>query len=333
MKMHDLVAAFPQQLLRALEITRKAAISPPSREIRHILITGLGGSGIGGTIVGEWFRDALAVPVIMSKEYHIPAFVDGHTLVIACSYSGNTEETISSLNLAIKAGAQISCITSGGKVAEIANNHGFDIVNIDGGRPPRSCIGYALVALMKVLQGKGLITNAYEKEIEISAEMIEKEQEELMSAARTTAELLEGKIPVIYADAAMEGIAVRFRQQIDENAKMLSWHHVIPEMNHNELVGWRGEYPRIAVVFLRNDNDDPRNQLRMEFVSRVVKPYAGQVLELWSHGESSIQRGLYLIHLTDWVSCYLSDLNGKDAIEIDVINRLKDTLAAHSLKN
>ena len=325
--MHDLVAAFPAQIHRALEIGRAAKIAP-GRDIRQVLITGLGGSGIGGTIISEWLRDKLAVPVIVSKDYTLPAFVDTHTLVIACSYSGNTEETLSALQQALSSGADIVCISSGGQVAELAREKNLGLVLIDGGNPPRSTIGYSLVQLLFVLQYKGLIDNLFERQLEDAAALLQREQAEMMDAARTTAELLHDKIPVIYCEGSMEGVAIRFRQQVQENAKMLCWHHVIPEMNHNELVGWRRPYPGVAVVFLRNETDFNRNRHRMEFVADVVREYAGEVLELWSKGNSVIERSLYLVHLTDWVSCYLSDLNGADSIEVKVIDRLKAALSA-----
>jgi glucose/mannose-6-phosphate isomerase len=330
--MHDLVAHFSAQLHRAMDIARAAVIAPPAVEIRHVLITGLGGSGIGGTIVSEWMRDRLKVPVTVSKDYTIPAFVNKHTLMIACSYSGNTEETLSSLGMGHSAGAQIVCITSGGKVAEIAKAKGLDLVLIDGGKPPRSTIGYALVQLLFVLYYKGLTDNFFEQELVAAATLLEKEQEEMIAAAKTTAELLQDKITVIYCESKMEGIAVRFRQQIEENAKMLAWHHVVPELNHNELVGWRSAHPELAVVFLRNETDYSRNQRRMEFVSEVVSEHAGEVLELWSKGESVIERSLYLIHLTDWVTCFMSDHSGFDSMEVKVIDRLKESLSAVPLE-
>jgi glucose/mannose-6-phosphate isomerase len=198
---------------------------------------------------------------------------------------------------------------------------------IDGGKPPRSTIGYALVQLLFVLYYKGLTDKFFEQELIAAAELLEKEQEEMISAAKTTAELLQDKITVIYCEGAMEGVAVRFRQQIEENAKMLAWHHVVPELNHNELVGWRNAHPGLAVVFLRNETDFDRNRRRLEFTSEVVSKYAGEVLELWSKGESIIQRSLYLIHLTDWVSCFMSDHSGFDSIEVKVIDRLKESLS------
>ena len=122
---------------------------------------------------------------------------------------------------------------------------------------------------------------------------------------------------------------MRFRQQINENSKMLCWHHVVPEMNHNELVGWREKNEKIAVVFLRNNKDFERNQERMEFTKEVVSEYASDVVEIYSKGDYDLVRSMYLIHITDWVSFYLAELKGVDAVEVNVITKLKDKLAEH----
>ena len=124
-----------------------------------------------------------------------------------------------------------------------------------------------------------------------------------------------------------EGVAVRFRQQINENSKMLCWHHVIPEMNHNELLGWRTNVDNLAVVYFRNKLDYDRNQIRIDINKKVISKFTDNITEIWSKGSSVIENTLYHIHLGDWVSWYLSEMNNVDAIEIDVINYLKGELA------
>ena len=132
---------------------------------------------------------------------------------------------------------------------------------------------------------------------------------------------------MIYTANGFEGVGIRFRQQINENSKMLCWHHVIPEMNHNELLGWRVNTDKLGVVFLRNKCDYNRNQIRMEINKEVLAKQTDNIYEVWSNGESKIENSLYHIHLGDWVSWYLSEMNNVDAVEIDVINFLKGSLA------
>jgi glucose/mannose-6-phosphate isomerase len=122
-------------------------------------------------------------------------------------------------------------------------------------------------------------------------------------------------------------VAIRLRQQINENSKMLCWHHVVPEMNHNELLGWRTNTENLSVLYLRNENDYYRNDARISINQSIVKKYTNNVLEVWSKGDSIIERSIYLINVGDWISWYLSVLNNVDAIEIDVITFLKEKLS------
>ena len=327
MKMDELISGFTQQLKRAIEIGENAKIGKNKFPIRNILISGLGGSGIGGTIITNVLRDDISVPIIVNKEYQIPAFVSENTLVIISSYSGNTEETLSALMQAFKKNAQIVCITSGGLVQEYAETNDIDFINIDGGSPPRAAFGQSFVQLLYILHYLNILENGFKQYLQDAITLLDKEEEEIKKEAMDVAKRLNQKIPVIYSAAKFEGVSIRFRQQINENAKMLCWHHVVPEMNHNELVGWRERNENMAVVFIRNNKDFERNQERIEFTKEVVAQYASDVLEIYSKGEYDLVRSLYLIHLTDWVSYYLAELKGVDAVEVDVIGKLKNKLA------
>lgn len=327
MKMHDLVASFPVQIKDAIKVGLKAEIKKSIAPINNILITGLGGSGIGGTIVSQLLENQLDVPVILNKDYSLPNFVSENTLVIVSSYSGNTEETYNVLKDAFLKDAKIICITSGGKVLHFAQNNGIDYIEVEGGYPPRSRLGSSIVQQLFAFYHMGFIEEDFIEQLEVAAEYLIDNQSIIREQAKDIANQLHETLPIIYCDAAIEGVAIRFRQQINENAKMLCWHHVIPEMNHNELVGWTKANEQLSVVFLVNEDDFERNKLRMEFTEKVVRKYCDKVVHIFSKGNSKIERALHLIHLTDWVSCYLSDLNGSDAVEIDVINKLKGTLA------
>jgi glucose/mannose-6-phosphate isomerase len=324
--MKELVANFSKQLQEALNIAQQSKISLP-KKIDTILITGLGGSGIGGTVVAELAIKTSTVPVIISKDYFIPAFINENTLVIVCSYSGNTEETISAMQLAMQKKAQFVCITSGGKIKEIAEQNYFDLIVIPGGFPPRSCIGYSLIQLLHVFETKQIANLHYKKEVEAAIKLLDRKEEENKQKAKVFAEKLHNKIPVIYSLGNTEGLAVRFRQQINENSKMLCWHHVIPEMNHNELVGWAGGNKNLAVCVLRTSFDYERNVKRLEINKEVFSKYTDTVFEIFAEGDSLLVQSLYLIHLTDWVSCYLADLKNIDPTEVKVIDFLKGALA------
>lgn len=325
--MKELIAAFPGQLEEALRIGQNYSFKSPSETPANVLLTGLGGSGIGGSIIQNYVADKLKVPFTVNKDYFIPAFVNSGTLVIVCSYSGNTEETLQAMKQAIKAKATVVCITSGGEIEALAAKKGYDCIVVPGGMPPRTCVGYSIVGILFVLRHFGLLKTKFIPEIQASIDLLNAETKALARKAQTIAKKLDGKFPIIYASQPFEGLAVRVRQQINENSKMLASHGVIPEMNHNELVGWRDKDDRYAVVLLRNEDDYERVQTRMEINKKIIKKYTPNIIELYSKGNSYFEKLFYFIHLTDWVSLYLSELHGVDATEVQVIDYLKSSLA------
>jgi glucose/mannose-6-phosphate isomerase len=327
-EMTKLVQNFPNQLKEALEIGEKfQIIDKPGFNPRNVLITGLGGSGIGGTIASEIVGAECPVPITVNKDYFLPAFVNQDTLVIVCSYSGNTEETLYAMEEAIKRKAVIVCITSGGKVAEIAKQNNYDVILIPSGMPPRACLGYSLTQLFFVLKKFNLLKFDFKSQVNAAIDIIKKEETSIRKEAMAVADFLFKKMPVIYAVDGYNGVATRIRQQLNENSKTLCWHHVIPEMNHNELVGWAGGSDNIAVLILRNKSDFSRSQARIEINKKVFQKHTPHVYELWSKGNSQLEQSIYLIHVTDWMSCYLAEKNSVDASEINVINDLKGALA------
>ncbi len=325
--MKELIQQFPQQLEEALQITQSYKFKNPVLPLTNVLLTGLGGSGIGGSIVQNYVADKLKVPFVVNKDYALPKFAGAETLVIVCSYSGNTEETVESMKQAIKAKAQVTCITSGGEVATLAEKHGLDCILIPSGMPPRACIGYSIVQILNTLRRFKLLKNKTDQDIQASVALLKGSTKDIQKKAKAIAQKLDGRLPVIYAAANYEGLAVRVRQQFNENGKILCWHNAIPEMNHNELVGWRQKDDNKVVLLLRNEDDYSRTQTRMEINKMVIKKYTLNIIEVFSKGTSYWEHIFYFIHMTDWVSVFLADLNGNDATEVQVINELKGALA------
>lgn len=325
--MKTLVEQFPSQLTRAIEIGRSAKLSVQKNPVKNVLITGLGGSGIGGTIISELAFPECRVPVTVSKGYFVPAFVDASTLVIVSSYSGNTEETLACMQQAHEKGAMICCITSGGTVEEFSRLNGQDCILIPGGMPPRACLGYSLTQLVFVLAHHGLISKDHIGHLEKAKALIAEKQSEIIALARSIADFLLGKIPVIYSTTLFEGVAVRFRQQLNENSKVLCWHHVIPEMNHNELVGWAGGTEEYAVIVFRDPSEFERNSYRIQLNKEIITRYTPHYMEVPAEGASYLEKAIYLIHIGDWVSVELASLRGVDPVEVNVINFLKGELS------
>lgn len=324
--MKALVESFPEQLIKAKEIADKAIISNTTN-IQNVIVTGLGGSGIGGTILNELVSDACPVPVIINKDYFLPSFANEQTLLIVSSYSGNTEETVQVMMDAIAKNVQIVCVTSGGKVLELAKQHQFEFIEIPGGKPPRSCIGYSLVQLIKIFIAKGFASTTLMNQLDQSIELLKSEKSAIKTEAQGIAHKLLHQITVIYSLGSCEGVSVRFRQQINENSKALCWHHVFPEMNHNELVGWTTENKHLTVVTFHTSFDYKRTVKRYEVCKPIFEKYAREVIDVTAKGESKLEQFLYLINIGDWISCYIADLKAIDPVEVNVIDHLKKELS------
>jgi len=327
MKMNDYINDFSNHLREAIEIANNTTLTPYTKEIRNVLICGLGGSGIGGTIVSDIVSSKVNIPIAATKDYSIPNFVNEHTLVIANSYSGNTEETLYALEKCQARGAEIAVITSGGKLKTIAEENKYNKIIIPGNQPPRAMFGYAFTELFFMLNHYGIIDDSFKADFDKAICLIDTEKADIQKQAMDLAKKMYKQTPVIYVAKGFEGVAVRFRQQLNENSKMLGWHNVVPEMNHNELLGWRTNVDGLAVVYFRNKCDYDRNQIRMDINKKVISKFTSNITEIWSKGDSLIENSLYHISLGDWVSWYLSEMNNVDAIEIDVIEFLKGELA------
>lgn len=326
--MDKMIARFPAQLEEALNIAQNITLNKHNAPFRSVFISGLGGSGIGGGFVQDFVRGVCKLPVVVSKGYQAPNWINKHTLAICSSYSGNTEETISTFEQLLGTGAKIVVIASGGKLIDLAKKHGLDYVQVPGGwSSPRACMGYSIVAQLGILRAAKLIPGKLFNNIAAAQKLLSRDQAAIQKHARKIAGFLQGKTPVLYVTDHMEAVAVRWRQQINENAKMLCWHHVVPEMNHNELVGWRDQRPDVAVIWLRNRDDFQRTSVRIDINKEIVQHYTQTSIELWSKGKSLIEKAFYFVHLGDWVSVYLAELRQVDPIEIKVIDFLKGELA------
>ena len=325
--MQELIERFPDQLEEAIELGSGVTLKPCSDDIHHVVVTGLGGSGIGGKLVADLLHKRLNVPLWINNDYDLPAFVDEHTLVIANSYSGNTEETLSAAEEAMKRRAQIVCITSGGRLAEQAEINSLPIYKIPAGNPPRAMLAYSSTMIFYTLQQFGLIDDFFRAELSAAAALIRSSREEIKARAIELAEDLQGTIPVIYSPSQQEAVAIRWRQQLNENSKVLCWHHVVPEMNHNELVGWSGGSNRFSVIALITEPMHPRVKLRMEFSLREMRELTDNIFRLEARGESPLQQAYFLIHLGDWVSEYLAQVKEVDSMDIAIIDKLKSELA------
>ena len=335
-QMRALLDHFPAQVEEAAGIASRIDLHIDSK-ISNIVISGLGGSAIGGDIVRSAVGQVLSIPLVVNRDYRLPRFVDDSTLVFACSYSGDTEETLSAYEQAKQAGAAVVCITSGGQLAVRASAGGNPVIKIPGGLPPRAAVGYSAVVLLGSLRALRLVPGIEETLREVTrlvASLVSRYTATIPEAsnrAKTLARSLQGKIVAVYAaSGTLEAAAVRWRGQMEENAKNLAWHHLLPEMNHNELVGWKCPHDvirNVGVVFLRDREDHPQVQRRFDFTREFVESRAGAVQEVWSEGNSPLARIFSVISLGDYVSLYLAYLNAENPTPVEAIESLKKNLA------
>jgi glucose/mannose-6-phosphate isomerase len=334
--MRSLVEKFPEQMEYAVRATRNLQLSVPDG-IRSLVVTGLGGSAIGGDLVRSIAGRDLKYPFIVNRDYDLPGFVDDSCLVFACSYSGNTEETLSAYRQASRANASIICITSGGRLEALAKQDSRRILSLPGGLPPRAALAYSMFTLLGAMESLSFIpdqSTAVQETLNLLKQLATKyglASPESANPAKRLARSLSGKVVAVYGSSAiLDAAAYRWRSQIAENSKNLAFHHVLPEMNHNELVGWllpENVLKNIAVVLLRDKSDHPQVQRRFDLTREIIDGKSGSLHEIWSEGESLLARILSVVFLGDFVSLYLSYLNEIDPTPVQVIDYLKGKLS------
>lgn len=329
--MYKLIEAFPKHLKEAVEIATNQIVDNDNHHYQNIVISGMGGSGIGGKIARQLASLECKVPLYLSNGYEIPAFVNEKTLFIASSYSGGTEETVTCTKKAIDKKANVVAITTGGELAELAIKHQFAHIKIPGGNPPRASLGYSITQLLGILEKKHLVESKYLEGISKIADVLVQDLDFIQEKAKTIAKTILNKNVIIYAPDIYEPIAVRFRQQLNENAKVLCWHHVLPEMNHNEIVGWETGIKDAAVLYFKDTTYNNRINDRWSITKNIIEDSIQSdsfISEIKVEGNSMADRFFYMIHLLDWVSFYLGELRNVDLMEIKNIDRLKAELEA-----
>lgn len=327
MDMKQLILQFPKQLQDAVKIAQQAALHEHDQDIHHVVIAGLGGSGIGGTIIQDYAKTRSTLPITVTKDYDLPLFVNEHTLIIACSYSGTTEETLVVTKQAAQKGAKIVCISSGGTLGERATQHARDWIQIPGSMPPRACIGYSLVQQIAICNFFGVFHNDRVNEIQEAIQLLWQTSQDCQTQTTELADKIFDKHIIIYATSDKEWLITRIRQQCNENSKALCHHHVVPEMNHNELVGRWGGSDKYAVLRIHTKSDHERSSYRIQLNQEVIKKYTPYQYDIIAQGTNYRSELFYVIHLTDLLSIAIAEKKWVDPIDIKVINQLKSALA------
>ena len=332
--MYRLIKNFPQQASEAVKIAKSSGIKLSLAKIRNVVITGLGGSAIGGDILRSYSADQIGVPILVNRSYTLPQFVGKNSLVVVSSYSGGTEETISAYAQARKKGAQILVISSGGKIGEIAANLHHNWIKIPGGQPPRAALGYSFLAMLTAFKMVGLLKSR-PAELKETLSLLRQLSDEysdykINPLPMQIAEQLLTKLPIVYSSAErFDAVNFRWRSQLSENAKTVAYGNLFPEMNHNEIVGYSNASDptsKFCVIYLRDRGDYPRIAARFSFVKEIIGPYCSNQIEIHSRGKSLLARMFSLIYLGDWTSYYLAIKKNVDPTPINNIDILKKRL-------
>lgn len=296
-----------------------------------IVTIGMGGSAFGAEVVRSWAENYLRIPWAIVRDYSLPAWVEKGALVLAASYSGNTEETLEATKQALKRGATVVGLASGGMLREWGERGMLTaFIALPEGRPPRAAVPFSITTQFRLLEGTGLIPSTWRDEGQALLKLLLSAAHPDMGRLKALATQWKDRFIAIYAPTGYEAIALRARQQIQENGKHLAWHHIIPEMNHNEIVGW--EYPtslREGVGFwiLSGSHIHPRNSLRIGFIEKLLEERGFSYLHWKAPNAPYLAELMWLFHSVDIFSVYLAEAHNVDPVPVRIIDRLKEYLA------
>ena len=332
--MLDRIKELSQQVRDAWAISQRASIPPAYADVRSIVVAGMGGSAIGGDLAAALVAGELRIPMSVHRDYGLPAYVGRDSLVITSSYSGNTEETLSSFEEARKRGAKVIAITTGGRLAELATAAGFPLITFSYPARPRATLGYSLTLVLGVLARMGLVRDMV-GDVEAALADVVKLQERVHEGARSNdakrlAIALAGKVVFVYGAGVMGVMARRVKGQWNENAKNWAAFDVLPELDHNAVVGFP-EPPiarqAVAVLILRSSQDLGRHRVRWEVTKELLDQAGVEHHTVEFPGSSALSEVLQTTYFTDHVSFYVALLNGADPSPNRSIDFLKDRLA------
>lgn len=329
--MIDLTEGFPAQCREAFSIAKAFDFPDNLRHCKSICVAGLGGSAAGGDFLRALMDESGSTNVVVWRDYGLPSWVDNETLVIACSYSGNTEETLSAVKTAKERGSKLLAITSGGELESL----GFPTCKIPGGQPPRTALGYLFVPLAIAAEALGYLP---EQDFDSAFGLLDQckelwgmESHFEENEAKRIAERLVGCVPLVYGSGTWGGlVANRWKGQLCENAKVLAFANCFPELNHNEIMGWEGSEKQNvlqwSVLVLESGDESQKMRKRIDVSCEILQSKA-ELRKVRPLGSSLLERMLSLIYLGDFVSIYLAALNDVDPETIDSINKLKAELS------
>jgi glucose/mannose-6-phosphate isomerase len=331
-----LVRGLGDQIAEGWRRGREAlAVAPALDAPDGVVVCGMGGSAIGADVVRACLPH-LTVPFEVVRGYALPGWASAATLVIVVSYSGNTEEALSCLAAAQERGCRPLCVASGGALEAAAAAGGLTCVKVPPGLQPRTAVGYLAMPVAAALGAAGL-TREFSAQVEEAAALLRSMAAELdpavpvaANAAKALAAGLHGRLTVVYGAGLTAVAARRWKGQINENAKALAFFAELPELDHNEIMGWTSEpgmAAQAAVVLLIDPAGDERLLRRAEFTAEYLRERVATVEVVSAGGGSALARVMSAIYFGDWVSFYLALLYGVDPTPVRAIEEFKRRLA------
>jgi glucose/mannose-6-phosphate isomerase len=314
---------------------RAASGLPDLADIRAVVVCGMGGSAVAGDVLRSVFRGRLGVPVEVNRSAELPEHAGVHTLVLVCSYSGNTSETLTAFRAAAKRGCRVLAVTSGGILADEAAGHGAPVITVPGNFQPRAALGWLACSSLGALEAAGLLPQLADDVAEAADRIDERAAacgpdvaaEE--NAAKRLAADVGDRVPVMWGAEGIGAVAAaRWKTQMNENGKVPAWWSSMSELDHNEVVGWTPPYgSAYAVVALRHDGEDAETARRFPLSLAIAEEASASTHEVRTDARSTLARLLDLIAVGDHVSAYVAIRRGVDPTPVDVITRLKAALA------
>jgi len=313
-----------------VKVSKKITIK--YKKPQNIIITGMGGSAIGGEILQDWLQDKLPIPIQICRDYTLPAYANRNTLVFAISYSGETEEALRAFIDAIRRKCMTITISSGGHLLSFSKKLQIPHVTIPNGRPPRAAIPYIFFPLPILLEKMDILSNT-EKHIQETIRVLKKVSEEnsphiptKKNISKALALELKETIPAIYGFGQFRAIAHRMKTQFNENSKLLSVYDVFPELNHNEAVGWEVSEDlakKFSVILIRDHDEPPEIKHRIEMTKMLALHKAQKILEIYARGKGRLAKMFSVLLVGDLVSVFLAILRGVDPAPVKTIDLIK----------
>jgi len=331
----DATAGLPEQVEAAASAADAVSGLPPLEDLENVLVLGMGGSGSAGDLLAAVAGPFMPVPVIVSKGYEPPSFVSEATLCFALSFSGDTEETVEAASTAAVAGARMVVMARGGELGRLADSWNAPFIPLPDGIPmPRVGLGAMAVPALAVLERIGLFPGA-RGWIGRAVDQLKRRRDELVKVANPARELarrIGRTLPMVWGGGEIGGVAaLRWRNQINENAKAPAFAGVLPELTHNEICGWgqHGDVTRqvFTLLFLRHDHEHPQVARRFEIVRDLMDEIVADIEEVRAAGDGALAQLFDLIMVGDFVSLYLAFQEGVDPGPIPVLDQIKFHLA------